>query len=103
MYEYEDFYNEPSEFDQQIDEFKQSLLSCVKTEYTAEMDRLRAENAELQGVKNKMAELEREHRNKLHELERSKSDALNIVRREKLSKLLESLFVKVYKAVSYRE
>ncbi len=47
----EDFYEEPSEFDNAMDEFKASLMKSVKEEYVSEMERLRAENLELQSVK----------------------------------------------------
>ncbi|CAH1205768.1 hypothetical protein PAECIP111893_02413 [Paenibacillus plantiphilus] len=103
MYYDDEFYGEPSEFDQQIDEFKQSLLNAVKEEYKAEMERLQKENEELQDTKSRLEEIEYEHRRKLNELDSAKRDALNIVRREKLTKLMESLYVKVYAAESYRE
>lgn len=38
MYEYDDFYDEPSEFEQQVDEFKQSLMNAVKDEFKTEME-----------------------------------------------------------------
>ncbi|MBW7475932.1 hypothetical protein K0T92_14395 [Paenibacillus oenotherae] len=99
----DEFYDEPSEFDQQIDEFKQSLLNAVRDKYKAEMEQLQKKNEELQDTKSRLEEIEREHRRKLNELDSVKRDALNIVRKEKLTKLMESLYVKVYAAESYRE
>lgn len=99
----DEFYVEPSEFEMQVDELKQSLMNSVKEEYKAEMDRLRKENEELQSVKVRMDEIKREHKKSLCELSEAKRDALNIVRREKLSKLLECLYVRVYVPYSYRE
>lgn len=46
-----DFYNEPSEFEEQIDQLKESLMNAVRDEHKAEVERLRKENAELQEVK----------------------------------------------------
>jgi len=50
MYE-DDFYCEPSEFEQQVEEFKKSLQKAVRDEYVGEMARLRVENAKLQEIK----------------------------------------------------
>lgn len=58
---YDDYYYEPSEFEQQIEEFKQSLLRSVKIEHVEEIERLRKENAELQATKKRMKEIETEH------------------------------------------
>ena len=46
---YSDFYDydEPSEFEMQIDEWKETLRSEVKKEYQEEMARLKEENAKL--------------------------------------------------------
>lgn len=63
---YSDFYdyNEPSEFEMQIDEWKETLRSEVKKEYQEEMARLKEENAKLMDIKNnwneKVSELEKE-------------------------------------------
>lgn len=103
MYYDEDFYREPSEFEAEIFNLKVLLMKSVKEEHIEELERLRKENAELQDVKKKMKQIELEHRDKIRDLDIAKSDALNIVRREKLSKLTESLYVKVYKPSSYRE
>ena len=39
-YDYEDYYGEPSEFEQQIDEFKNSLFNAVKQEHKDKMEQL---------------------------------------------------------------
>ena len=69
---YDDFYNEPSEFEQQIYEFKQALVKAVKEEYQEELETLRKENAELADFKSKKDELERAHREALREFEKKK-------------------------------
>src|SRR5690625_955813 len=98
-----EFYHEPSEFEQQIYEFKETITNAIKDDYVKKMELLEKENAELQEVKQKMKQFEREHKNKIYELEQAKRDALNIVRYEKLTKLMETLYVKVYKPYSYKE
>lgn len=62
--EFEDFYGEPGEYDQMIDDLKRTLMRSVKREINDEMDRLKAENAELQEVKEKWEDLVGEYREK---------------------------------------
>lgn len=88
MYEYDDFYNEPSEFDMQVDEFKKSLVNAVKDEYKAEMERLRKENAELQEVKRNLDQIKDEYDQKKNELEYMKINLKSEVRRERLLELM---------------
>ena len=57
---YEDFY-EPSEFDSQIEDFKNYLRETVKAEILEELDSLRKENESLRDIKNRIHEIEREH------------------------------------------
>ena len=49
--DYDDFYGEPSEFEMQISEFKDSLKQSVSHEWIDKMNALEKENAELQEVK----------------------------------------------------
>ena len=65
---YDDFYNEPSEFEEQIEEFKQSLMDSVKEEFTDEMELLRKENKRLQDIKFRMREIEAEHQKKIERI-----------------------------------
>lgn len=48
---YDDYYDELSEFDMQVEEFKDSLKKAVKEEYQEKMKQLEAENARLQNIK----------------------------------------------------
>ncbi|WP_055108923.1 hypothetical protein [Paenibacillus ihumii] len=90
----EDFYYEPSEFEQQVDEFKQSLLNAVRYEYKAEMERLRKENAELQDIKKRKKEIEAEHANALRQFESEKLNFENKLKRMRLAELLgENLLI----------
>ena len=45
-YYYDDFYNEPTEFDEKMEELKESLAGAVKSEFLEEMERLKKEKAE---------------------------------------------------------
>ena len=85
MYEWDDeFYNEPSEFDMQVDQFKQTLMNMVKDEYKEEMFRLAKENEELQQVKADFDQIKQSYQQKERELERVKVGLKNEVRRERL-------------------
>lgn len=70
MWNDDDFYSEPSEFNEQVDEFKKSLRASVKEEILAEMDRLRKENEKLMDIRDHWNEKVRELEKNLHEAER---------------------------------
>lgn len=100
MYEYDDLYNEPSEFEQQVDEFKQSLLNSIKEEFIAEMDKLKTENAELQDIKHRMEEIEFERSRERSELEHSKKIAMKEAKDMRLGELLKDYKQNIYTADS---
>lgn len=85
---YEDFYYEPSEFDEMVDEFKESLRSAVKQEYIDKIAKLEHELAFMQDLKKnwneKVAELERAKT----EAENAKNDAIRESKKLRLSELL---------------
>ena len=56
----EDFYQEPSEFDELMEDLKANLASKVKTEISDELTLLRTENAELRDKVKNLNRLERE-------------------------------------------
>lgn len=94
----EEFYNEPSEFEQQIYEFKQGLMNAVKDEYKEEMESLRKENTELQQVKNNLDQIKREYNQKVVELDMQRRTLKNEVRRERLLELMGDFKVELYRA-----
>lgn len=67
MWNDDDFYYEPSEFDEQVDAFKKALRASVKEEILAEMERLRKENEKLHDIRDhwneNVSELEKKLRN----------------------------------------
>lgn len=91
-----DFYTEANEFDRQVDEFKQSLMKGVKTEFLEEMESLRKENAELQDVKKNLESIKSDYKRKEQSLEIFKSNLENQVRRERLSKLMKDIKIVAY-------
>lgn len=98
----DDFYNEPSEFEIIVEEFKASLMKSVKDEYLTEMEQLRNENAQLQDVKNNFSDIKKDYENKKRQLEIERNSLKSEVRRERLSELTKDLQVIMYKAYSKR-
>jgi hypothetical protein len=99
----DDFYDEPSEFDMAIEEFKANLMKSVKDEFVTEMERLKKENKELQDVKKNFEEIKRDFENKKRELEYERNDLQRKIRRERLVDLLAEHKIILYKAYSKRE
>ncbi|ETT46226.1 hypothetical protein BSK66_31650 [Paenibacillus odorifer] len=83
-----DFYREPSEFEEQIDQLKESLMNAVKDEHKVEIEWLRKENAELQEVKQNLETIKRDYNQKVVELDMQKRNLKNEVRRERLQELM---------------
>ncbi|CAH1054073.1 hypothetical protein [Paenibacillus pseudetheri] len=94
----DDFYREPSEFEEQIDQFKESLMNAVKDEHKAEIERLRKENAELQEIKQNLETIKRDYNQKVVELDMQKRNLKNEVRRERLLELMGDLKVELFTA-----
>lgn len=103
MYDYDDFYNEPSEFEMQVEEFKSSLMSSIKDEYKAEMARLRKENSELQEVKRNFDQIKRDFNQKTVELDMAKQDLRRELRKERLTDLLKDFEVLLYRPTYHYE
>lgn len=96
FYDDTNFYTEANEFDRQVDEFKESLMKGVKTEFLEEMESLRKENAELQEVKSNLKSIKEDYERKERDLNVKKQNLENQVRREHLSKLMNSIKVMAY-------
>lgn len=96
----EDFYQEPSEFEMQIEEFKQSLLNSVREDYKRRMEELVEENNQLQQVKMDFEAIKRDFKNKEMQLENERRTMLQSVRKERLSELTKDMQVILYKATT---
>lgn len=88
MYDYDDFYSEPSEFEQQIEEFKASLIGSVKDKYKEEMERLRKENEELQSVKNDWLNIQKEYKDKNRQIVTDKENFERKLKKMRITELL---------------
>jgi hypothetical protein len=100
---YDDYYEEPNEFEMQIEEFKDSLKKAVKQEYQQEIESLRKENESLREIKNNFEKIKREYAQKENELEFKKRDLANQVRRERLSSLMIDFQVILYSPKTIRQ
>lgn len=95
MYE-DDFYYEPSEFEMQLDDFKQSLMQSVKNEFKSELERLRKENAELRDFKQQKRNIEREIETLKRKAEQDKEEAFRQAKRARLSELMGGFEVEMW-------
>lgn len=99
----DDFYG-PSEFDEKVDEWKETLRESVKEEFKSRMAELEAENAQLQDIKKnwseKVAELEREKGQAVLEAKRAAYNAKQM-RTEELLK--ETLPYAYYVYATYKD
>lgn len=102
MYYEEDFYNEPSEFEMQVEEFKEGLTKAIKEEFLAEMKRLREENQSLQAIKKEFNQIKSDYQRKENELEYERKNLLSKVRRERLGELMKDFQVLMYRIESKR-
>lgn len=91
---YDDYYG-PSEYDEQVEEFKTTLRESVKAETREELAKLRSENAEMRGKLKDLDKLTRDAELSKHryerEVESAKRSALADVRRESAASLLAVL------------
>lgn len=95
MYD-DDFYGEPSKYDEMVDEFKAVLRQEVKEEFQAEMARLKEENNRLQDIKKnwnaKVAELEHMKTQLKYEMSNAEYNA----KKARLSELLLPYLTKAW-------
>lgn len=96
----EDFYNEPSEFEMQIDEFKQSLMQSVKKEFLDKLERLEEENKDLQDIKKNFLSIKNDYEDKERKLEREYQYLKSQVRRERLGEIMKDSEIEMYTVAS---
>lgn len=100
MYDFEEDFYEPSEFDIMIMQMKDTLLKSVKQEYIAEMEALKKENQELQVIKKDFEAVKRDFDRKKRDLESEYQTLKSKVRRERLNELMKDLQVELYSVAS---
>ena len=102
--DYDDFYGEPSEFETQISEFKDSLKKSVSHEWIDKMNALEKENAELQEVKRNFEAIKSDYEKKKRECEWEKERVIKNAeyeaRRTRLRDLMKDV-QKIFWDVSY--
>ena len=95
--DYDSFYSEPSEFEMQIDEFKNALKQSVTQEWIDKMNALENENTELQEVKKNFETIKSDYENKKRECELEKErvirEAESTARRARLRELMQDVQV----------
>lgn len=87
-YPEEEFYPE-SEYQEQIDALKEVIKSSVKSEILEEMNRLRAENEKLQGIKEHFEEVKKDYEKKKDECDRIIRNAEYNAKKMRLADLMK--------------
>ena len=103
MYPDFDDYYEPSEFEQQVEEFKDSLRRSVKQETQELIERLRKENEELRSVRDNWEKVKRSYEKKQRELQNEIYTCKQNASRMRLDQLFEECDMNVilYSPYSY--
>lgn len=98
-YYYDDgFYNEPCEFDAQIESLKESLSKAIQEKFLDEMEELREENISLREFRDNKERYERELKAAKAEYQRKMQDAERQANSKKLKDLLSTFAVVGYRA-----
>ena len=93
-------YFEPSEFDEKIEELKNELRESVKKEINDEIEKLRKENKELQGIKRNFESVKKDFERKKDECDRAIRNAESKAKQARLKELMEHFKVTLW-AVSW--
>lgn len=93
----DDFFYEPSEFEEKVDELKESLALAVKEDILAELKKLREENESLKVFKGKKEEYERELKRTKNECDRKIREAEENAKKMKLREVLDFISVTGYR------
>ena len=92
---YDDYWNEPSEFDQQIEEFKDSLRASIKDEIKEKIESLEKELAELKEFKDEKDKFIHKYENEINKIKNEADvvvrDAKNSEKKWKKARLHELL------------
>jgi len=94
---YDEYYESYSEFDKQVDEFKQALIQTVKKEHQDEIERLRAENAMLSDIRDKWEKVKSERKQEKQKLETAILAAEREAKKARLLDLLKPLYQGAWK------
>lgn len=73
-YDYDDYFREPSEFEMQVEEFKDALRDAVKDEIKNKIESLEKELAELKEFRDERNKIIREYESKILEMQREVSN-----------------------------
>lgn len=79
-YDYDDYFREPSEFEMQIEEFKDSLRDAVKDEIKEKIESLEKELAELKEFRDERNKFVREYESKIQEMQREVSNIKRVAK-----------------------
>ena len=96
MYDFDDDYYEPGEFDEKIEELKDAIRDSVKEEIKSKLECLREENKKLQGIKENFEEVKASYEKKKSECDRIAREAENNAKRARLDALMKPARHSIY-------
>lgn len=82
MYFYDDYFNEENEFDERINELKDSLRNQVKEEIKNKIEELTKRNEELEERQKNLSSLEKEYQDKIRNFEYEKERIISNTKKE---------------------
>ena len=101
MYDFDDDYYEPGEFDEKIEELKDAIRDSVKEEIKSELECLREENKKLQGIKENFEEVKASYEKKKSKCDRIAREAEDNAKRARLDALMKPARHSIYAVRSY--
>lgn len=96
MSSWDDYY-EPSEFDELMEEFKQSIIDNVRDSLKNKIKMLEEENAKFEDIKKKWKQMQREHEQALYNLQVKTENAEREAKRQKAKDILDSIAIIGYR------
>lgn len=96
MSSWDDYY-EPSEFDELVEEFKQSIIDNVRDQLKNKIKMLEEENAKFDDIKKNWKQMQREHEQALYNLRVKTENAEREAKRQKAKDILDSIAVIGYR------
>ena len=91
-----DYFEDYNEFDEKIEEFKDSLRNEVKDEIKNEIERLKKRNLELEEKQKNLSKLENEYKEKIRKLENEKEQVIYEQKSEFYKNTMKEIIDKVF-------
>lgn len=102
MFEY-DYFGDYSDFEAQVEQFKDSLRDSVKDEVKKKIEKLETRNRELEEKQKNLSNLEKEYTRKLKELKYEKENEIKNVKNEIYNSTIREIVDRIFKCENLYE